>query len=110
LFGAAKSAAVFLLDGATEVKKNFIVLPADPNDDEDRDIDLEGLEAGYAARDLRRTRLALNLTQEDFADRFKVSLGTLRDWEQARVKMPSFARAYLQVIAAEPKLVERIVA
>jgi putative transcriptional regulator len=92
------------------MKKNIIAIPADPNDDEDFDVTQEALEAGLIARDLRRTRLALNLTQAEFADRFKVSLGTLRDWEQVRVRMPSFAVAYLQVIAAEPKLVERIVA
>ncbi len=92
------------------MKKEDIAIPADPNDDEDGDITFEALEFAYLARDLRLTRLALNLTQAEFADRFKVSLGTLRDWEQVRVRMPSFAAAYLRVIAAEPALVERIVA
>jgi putative transcriptional regulator len=92
------------------MKNDRIAIPADPNDDEDGDVTVEALQAGLIARDLRRTRLALNLTQAEFADRFKVSLGTLRDWEQVRVRMPSFATAYLRVIAAEPKLVERIVA
>jgi putative transcriptional regulator len=92
------------------MNKNSIAIPADPGDEEDFDVTVEAVEVAYAARTLRRTRMALNLTQEEFADRFKVSLGTLRDWEQARARMPSFAAAYLQVIAAEPKLVERIVA
>ena len=52
-------------------------------------------------------REALGLTQEQFADRFHVPIGTLRDWEQER-KMPDQpARAYLAVIAREPDFVMR---
>ena len=51
------------------------------------------------AKTLRR---ALGLTQEEFAARFQIPLGTLRDWEQGRVAPDQAARAYLTVIARDP--------
>ena len=55
-----------------------------------------------------RTRLirrALGLSQEDFAARFAIPLGTLRDWEQGRKEPDAAARAYLRVIARNPAAV-----
>ncbi len=50
---------------------------------------------------------ALALTQEEFAARFKIPLGTLRDWEQGRSEPDQPAKAYLTVIAHDPRGVER---
>ena len=50
-------------------------------------------------------RRALGLSQEDFAARFHIPLGTLRDWEQSRKKPGAAAKAYLTVIAHNPKAV-----
>ena len=50
-------------------------------------------------------RRALGLSQEDFAARFHIPLGTLRDWEQSRKEPDAAARAYLTVIARNPKAV-----
>jgi putative transcriptional regulator len=50
-------------------------------------------------------RRALHLTQEEFAARFRIPLGTLRDWEQGKTKPDQAARAYLTVIARNPKAV-----
>ena len=50
-------------------------------------------------------RQALGLSQEEFAERFKIPVGTLRDWEQGRVEPDQAARAYLMVIARNPKAV-----
>ncbi len=50
-------------------------------------------------------RRALGLSQEDFALRFHVPLGTLRDWEQHRKEPDAAARAYLVVIARNPEAV-----
>ena len=47
-------------------------------------------------------RRALGLTQEEFSARYRIPLGTLRDWEQGRSEPDQPARAYLRVIAAEP--------
>ena len=50
-------------------------------------------------------RRALGLSQEMFAARFHIPLGTLRDWEQNRKEPDAAARAYLVVIARNPKAV-----
>ena len=52
-------------------------------------------------------RRALKLSQEEFAARFQVPLGTLRDWEQGRKEPDAAARAYLKVIARDPEAVRR---
>jgi putative transcriptional regulator len=50
-------------------------------------------------------RRALGLSQEMFAERFHIPLGTLRDWEQNRKEPDAAARAYLVVIASNPEAV-----
>jgi len=52
-------------------------------------------------------RRALKLSQEEFATRFHIPPGTLRDWEQGRCEPDAAARAYLRVIAREPEVVRR---
>ncbi len=52
-------------------------------------------------------RRALGLTQEGFAARYRIPLGTLRDWEQGRAEPDQTARAYLTVIARDPDSVSR---
>jgi putative transcriptional regulator len=52
-------------------------------------------------------RRALGLTQEEFATRFHIPLGTLRDWEQGRAEPDQPARAYLKVIAIDAEAVQR---
>lgn len=59
-----------------------------------------------APRTLRR---ALGLTQEQFAARFHIPIGTLRDWEQGRVAPDQTARAYLRAIAGNPQAVAEAV-
>lgn len=50
-------------------------------------------------------RRALRLSQEEFSQRFRIPLGTLRDWEQGRKEPDAAARAYLVVIARNPEAV-----
>ena len=54
---------------------------------------------------VRVIRRALGLSQEAFAVRFHIPLGTLRDWEQSRKDPDAAARAYLKVIARNPSAV-----
>jgi putative transcriptional regulator len=54
---------------------------------------------------VRVMRKALGLTQEEFAAHFHIPLGTLRDWEQGKSKPDTCARAYLKVIARNPRAV-----
>ena len=51
-------------------------------------------------------RRAMHLTQEEFAARFHIPLGTLRDWEQGKTQPDQAARAYLRVIARNPTAVQ----
>lgn len=48
-------------------------------------------------------RRALQLTQAEFARRYHIPLGTLRDWEQGRTEPDQPTRAYLKVIANDPE-------
>lgn len=55
----------------------------------------------------KRIRERLKLTQEEFAERFEVPLGTLRDWEQG-VSLPDrSARTLLRVIEQDPEAVAK---
>jgi putative transcriptional regulator len=56
---------------------------------------------------VKTLRRALALTQEEFAARYRIPLGTLRDWEQGRSEPDQPAKAYLVVIARDPEGVER---
>lgn len=60
--------------------------------------------------DVQSIRRALHLSQNEFASRFGISPGTLRDWEQGRKKPEGPARVLLMVIAKEPKAVTRALA
>ncbi len=86
-----------------------IALAADPTDSEDFDATDAALDRGQRARLIRKTRTALGLSQTEFASRFRVPVGTLRDWEQARATAPDFALAYVRVIARHPELVAQAV-
>lgn len=56
---------------------------------------------------VKTLRRVLGLTQEEFAARYHIPLGTLRDWEQGRTEPDQPARAYLKVIASNPEDVSR---
>lgn len=55
-------------------------------------------------------RHALGSTQGEFAARFQIPLGTLRDWEPGRAEPDQPARAYLKVIAVDAQAVLRALA
>ena len=55
-------------------------------------------------------RRALHLTQQEFSARYRIPLGTLRDWEQGRSEPDQTSRAFLHVIAAEPEATARALA
>ena len=55
-------------------------------------------------------RRALGITQEEFASRYRIPIGTLRDWEQGRALPDQPAQAYLMVIAREPEKVQAALA
>lgn len=75
------------------------------HDDDDFEVTVEGMDRAQRARLIRKTRTGLGLSQAEFASRFHVPVGTLRDWEQARATPPDFAVAYVKVIGQHPSLV-----
>ena len=68
------------------------------------ETDLKRMQRTPQAKIIRRT---LDLTQEEFAARYHIPLGTLRDWEQGRAEPDQPTRAYLTLIARDPDHVNR---
>ena len=63
----------------------------------------------HKAINVKAIRSKLQLAQPEFAARFGLSLGTVRDWEQGRSMPDRPAQVLLRVIEAEPGLVQRVV-
>jgi len=57
--------------------------------------------------DVKAVRRSTGLTQEEFAAKFAISLGTLRHWERGDRVPRGTALVLLNVIAREPKAVMR---
>ena len=66
--------------------------------------DLRGMKRVPQVKVIRR---ALELTQEEFAARYHIPLGTLRDWEQGRAEPDHPTRAYITLIGCNPDRVSR---
>ena len=77
---------------------------SDPDNPPLTEADLPHMKRTPQVKVIRR---ALGLTQEEFSSRYRIPLGTLRDWEQGRSEPDQTARAYLKVIAVEPEMVRR---
>jgi putative transcriptional regulator len=88
-------------DAMTEAQRHQAAL----NDPDARPLTEEDLARMKRTPQARIIRRALGLSQEDFAARYHIPIGTLRDWEQGRVEPDQAARAYLKVIAREPETV-----
>jgi len=88
-------------DSMTDAQRHQAAL----NDADARPLSDEDLARMKRTPQAKIIRRALGLSQEDFAARYHIPLGTLRDWEQGRVEPDQAARAYLKVIAREPEAV-----
>ena len=91
-------------------KETMIAIPADPDDPEDFDVSVAGLERAHMGRRIRRLRNRLGLSQEAFARTYGIPLANIRQYEIGRHMPPPAVRAYLKVIDAEPELAARAVA
>jgi putative transcriptional regulator len=78
---------------------------ADPDAQPLTPADFKHMKARPRVQIIRR---ALDLTQEEFAERYHIPLGTLRDWEQGRAEPDQPTRAYLTLIARDPEHVSRV--
>ncbi|MFX4084479.1 helix-turn-helix domain-containing protein [Sphingobium yanoikuyae] len=90
-----------------------------------KDEDFDGIMAGlndalaYAKGDLSRgtivsgpdvkaIRVHAKKTQKDFANTYRIPIGTVRDWEQGRRQPDAPARVLLSIIKADPAAVEKL--
>ncbi|WP_084369322.1 helix-turn-helix domain-containing protein [Rhizobium sp. RU36D] len=80
-----------------EAEANALADPDNPP------LSQEQLRAALRMPRVKVIRRALGLTQEEFARRYCIPLGTLRDWEQGRSEPDQPAKAYLKVISTEPE-------
>lgn len=60
------------------------------------------------AREVRRIREATGMSQADFAARFRISLGRLRDYEQARSEPGVPELVFLRLIAEHRDIAEQV--
>ena len=84
---------------------------ADPKaaaDAADRPLTVDDLKRMKRTPQVKIVRSALGLTQDQFSARYRIPLGTLRDWEQGRSAPDQPAKAYLRVIAAEPAITAQV--
>jgi putative transcriptional regulator len=79
----------------------------DPDNKPLTDDDLRRMKQRPRAYIVRR---ALRMTQEAFAEAFRIPIGTLRDWEQGRTEPDQANTAYLKVIAVDPEFVKQALA
>jgi len=83
------------------------IVAAAAADPDARPMTADQLRSARRVPRVKTLRRALGLTQEEFASRYHIPLGTLRDWEQGRTEPDQPARAYLRAIAGDPAAVFR---
>ncbi len=92
-----------LFDATSEEERHRAAL-SDPDATPATEAQLQGARRAPSVRGLRQK---LNLTQEEFAQRFHLPLGTVRDWEQGAHRPDQAARVLLTVIEKDPDGVAR---
>ncbi len=83
------------------------LLAAAKSDPDNRPLATKSVKLLKRVPRVQTLRRALSLTQQEFAARYHIPLGTLRDWEQGRSSPDQPARAYLTVIARDPEHVRK---
>jgi len=59
---------------------------------------------------VKALRERLDMTQQEFADAYRIPVATLRDWEQGRSRPDAPARALLTAIDRDPQVLRRLLA
>jgi putative transcriptional regulator len=85
-----------------ELSDEFVEAAA-RNDPDNPPMTAEQLAKARRVPRVRTLRFTLGLSQQEFAKRYRIPLGTLRDWEQGRTEPDEAARAYIDVIAHDPE-------
>lgn len=58
--------------------------------------------------DIKALRAKRNMTQGEFANAYRLPIGTVRDWEQHRREPDTGSKLYLSMIEADPEGVQKI--
>jgi len=87
---------------AMSAEERRVAALGDPDAQPLTEADFARMQRTPQAKIIRR---ALGMSQEEFATRFHIPIGTLRDWEQGRKDPDAAARAYLTVIGRNPEAV-----
>ncbi len=64
-------------------------------------------EAQRLGRMIKYLRLSTGMKREDFANYFHIPLGTVRDWEQGKRKMPEYVYELIEYKASQELLMEK---
>jgi putative transcriptional regulator len=95
-------------NGIPKPTANEACEPSDRTDRDAQPVTESDPKSTKGAPHVKLIRRSLELTQEEFAARYRIPLGTLRDWEQGRSEPDQANRAYLLVIARDPHYVNRV--
>ena len=87
------------VDAMTETEVHAAAL----SDPDAQPLTAERLATMRRVVNVKKLRERLGLTQQAFAEAYGIPIGTLRDWEQRRKNPDAPARAYLEVIEADPE-------
>lgn len=71
------------------------------------DINKDETEAQRLGRMIKYLRLSTGMKGENFANYFHIPLGTVRDWEQGKRKMPEYVYELIEYKASRELLVEK---
>jgi putative transcriptional regulator len=77
------------------------------SDPDAQPVTADGLWQFQRVPSAKAIREKLHLTQQQFAETFGLSLGTVRDWEQGRFEPDQAAKTLLKVIACNPEAVKQ---
>jgi len=88
-------------DAMTDEEKHAAAL----SDPDNPPLTEEQLARARRVSPIKALRFRLGFTQEAFAARFQIPLGTLRDWERGAREPDAAAKVLLRVIARNPQAV-----
>jgi putative transcriptional regulator len=83
------------------------VLPAAVSDPDAQALTAADFQRRERTPQTKVIRMALALPNKEFASRYRIPLGTRRDWEQGCARPDQPTRAYFVVIACNLRVVQR---
>jgi len=100
------SKAKAAVERINETGSTALDFPSAPEDIPQRlaALGVEALKREAQPADVASIRLALGMTQEEFAAAYGFSTATIRNWEQHRSEPDAGSRAFLRVIETHPEI------